>query len=51
MDLVLALLPISIIWKLQMDWRKKGGLCSILGLGVLYAIAFRGHLNVDETKD
>lgn len=35
-DLALALLPITIVWDLQMQLKKKAALCSILGLGILY---------------
>ena len=35
MDLSLALLPVTIIWNLQMTVKKKAGLGLILGLGVL----------------
>ena len=33
-DLALALLPITIIWRLQLDWHKKVGLSILMGLGV-----------------
>ena len=33
-DLALALLPITIIWNLQLDWHKKLGLSTLMGLGV-----------------
>ena len=33
-DLALALLPITIIWLLQLDWHKKVGLSMLMGLGV-----------------
>ena len=33
-DLALALLPITIIWNLQMDWHKRVGLSTLMGLGV-----------------
>ena len=34
MDLALALLPISIIWNLRLDWHKKLGLSVLMGMGV-----------------
>lgn len=34
-DLILALLRITIIWKLQLRRAKKIALCAILGLGVV----------------
>lgn len=34
MDLALALLPITIIWNLQLDWHKKVGLSILMGFGV-----------------
>ena len=33
-DLALALLPITIIWNLRLDWQKKMGLSTLMGLGV-----------------
>ncbi|MCJ1428133.1 hypothetical protein MMC29_006041 [Sticta canariensis] len=39
MDLSLALLPITIIWKLHMPAQKRVGLCILLGLGVLAGIS------------
>jgi len=33
-DLALALLPITIIWNLQLDWHKKAGLSILMGFGV-----------------
>lgn len=38
-DIGLALLPIPIIWKLQMRVRKKLGICGLLGLGILAGIS------------
>lgn len=34
-DLVLALLPTTLLWNLQMSWTRKIGLFILLGLGVL----------------
>jgi hypothetical protein len=34
-DVVLALLPSTLIWKLQIDLRKRLNLCALLGLGLL----------------
>lgn len=34
MDLALALLPITIIWNLRLDWHKKLGLSVLMGMGV-----------------
>ena len=34
MDLSLAILPISIIWNLQLNWHKKMGLSALMGLGI-----------------
>ena len=33
-DLALALLPITVIWNLRLDWHKKLGLSILMGLGV-----------------
>ena len=38
-DLTLALLPIYILWSLQIDRRLKVGLCVLLGVGFIAAIA------------
>lgn len=38
MDLSLAILPISIIWNLQLNWHKKVGLSALMGLGVFACI-------------
>jgi hypothetical protein len=35
-DLIFALIPIPIVWKLQVNLRTKIGLGAILGLGLLY---------------
>ncbi|MCJ1382584.1 hypothetical protein MMC17_005697 [Xylographa soralifera] len=37
-DFFLATLPLSIIWKLQISWDKKIGLCALLALGVFSGI-------------
>ncbi|KAI9727463.1 MAG: hypothetical protein M1828_006405 [Chrysothrix sp. TS-e1954] len=37
-DFVLALLPIYLIWPLQMDRKVKLGLCCLMGLGVFAAV-------------
>ena len=34
-DLALALLPITIMWNLQLSLRKKVGISAVMGLGVL----------------
>lgn len=34
MDLALALLPITIIWNLRLNWHKKLGLSVLMGMGV-----------------
>lgn len=34
MDLALALLPITIIWNLRLDWHKRLGLSVLTGMGV-----------------
>ncbi|MCJ1266413.1 hypothetical protein MMC22_006298 [Lobaria immixta] len=39
MDIILALLPIPIIWKLHMTLQKRIGLCILLGLGILAGIS------------
>ncbi len=35
LDFALALLPISVVWNLQLSQRKKVGLYGILGVGLL----------------
>ncbi|MCJ1268754.1 hypothetical protein MMC22_008642 [Lobaria immixta] len=39
MDFTLALLPITIIWRLHMAVQKRIGLCILLGLGILAGIS------------
>lgn len=34
LDVVLALMPITIIWKVKLSLKKKLGLCILLGLGM-----------------
>ena len=34
-DWVLASLPIVVLWKMQMSFRKKLGICILMGLGFL----------------
>lgn len=34
-DFILALLPIALVWKLQMNFRTKAALAAILGLGCM----------------
>ncbi|KAL8906492.1 MAG: hypothetical protein Q9171_006253 [Xanthocarpia ochracea] len=38
LDFVLAIIPVSIVWKLQMDVKKKLALCALLGLGIFAGI-------------
>ena len=40
-DAMLALLPVTIIWKLNMSLRKRLELCFLLGLGLLYVLLVR----------
>ncbi|KAI7493136.1 hypothetical protein KC367_g8789 [Hortaea werneckii] len=37
-DFVLALYPISIFWDLQMSWKRKAGLCALMGGGIVAGI-------------
>lgn len=37
-DLSLAIIPISIIWNLQLNWHKKLGLSALMGMGVFACI-------------
>jgi hypothetical protein len=36
MDLALAVIPVHMIWGLQMAFRRKVGICILLSTGVLY---------------
>lgn len=36
-DVVLAISPLVILWRVQMEWRIKAGLCVLMGLGVITA--------------
>ena len=38
-DFILALLPIAILWDVKLNKRTKATIATLLGLGVLYAIA------------
>jgi hypothetical protein len=38
-DLTLGLLPISLVWNLQMNARTKAALAGILGMGCVYVHA------------
>jgi len=35
MDFVLAIIPVSIVYNLNMGWKKKAALCILLGMGFL----------------
>jgi len=35
-DLILALIPIPMLYKLQMNWKVKLAVCGVLSLGLLY---------------
>lgn len=37
-DLCLALYPTTILWKLQMAFRLKLGLCILMGVGLMFVI-------------
>lgn len=37
-DFVLALYPIFIFWDLQMSWKRKAGLCALMGGGIIAGI-------------
>jgi len=34
-DWIFATLPIFLLWNVQLDWRVKGSVMAMLGLGVL----------------
>ena len=34
-DVVLALFPMTIVWKLNLSLKKKAALCSLMGMGIL----------------
>lgn len=34
-DWVFATLPIFLLWNVQLDWRVKGSVMAMLGLGIL----------------
>ncbi|KAI5864894.1 hypothetical protein GGS23DRAFT_604347 [Durotheca rogersii] len=38
LDFVLALVPVTFVWKLRMSTRRKIGLCILLGMGVLSGV-------------
>jgi hypothetical protein len=37
-DLMLALFPIVLLWNVQIALRTKAGLCTLMGLGLMYAL-------------
>jgi len=37
-DFVLAIYPVSIFWNLSMTWKRKAGLCAIMGAGLIAGI-------------
>ena len=39
-DFMLALFPIVLLWKVQIALRIKAGLCTLMGLGLMYAPSF-----------
>lgn len=39
-DVIFALLPIPMLWHVQMNWRVKSAIAGILSLGVLYVWTF-----------
>jgi hypothetical protein len=41
-DTTLALLPVPLVWNLQLDMRTKATVTMILGLGFLYACTLAG---------
>ena len=46
-DFMLALFPIVLLWKVQISMRVKAGLCSLMALGLMYAInAFSLYLHM-----
>ena len=34
-DFALALFPIVLLWKVQINWRIKAGLCALMALGLM----------------
>lgn len=42
-DWVFAILPIFLLWNVQLDWRVKGSVIVILGLGILYVHSSRSN--------
>ncbi|KAL8782145.1 MAG: hypothetical protein Q9213_005649 [Squamulea squamosa] len=54
LDFALAILPASIVWKLQMEIRKKLALCVLLGMGVFAGICATiktAHLRTTTHKE
>lgn len=37
-DWVFAILPIFLLWNVQLNWRVKGPVIIMLGLGILYVL-------------
>lgn len=40
-DWIFAILPIFLLWNVQLDWRVKCSVIGMLGLGILYAVESR----------
>ena len=49
-DIIVVVLPIPILWRLQMARSKKMGLIGIFGVGIMYAFFFGTRPNLDGFK-
>lgn len=51
-DLLVVLLPLPVVWRLQMSSRKKMGVSASFAIGVLFvSLVFYGVLNADCTQN
>jgi len=42
-DWIFAILPIFLLWNIQLDWRVKCSVIGMLGMGVLYVAQIVGN--------
>lgn len=50
LDVMVVILPMPILWRLQMARSKKMALSFILGIGIMYGSEFDQHLVASSAK-
>lgn len=43
LDVVVIALPMPVLWKLQMSWEKRTGMCLMFAVGIVYVSPFHYH--------